>query len=92
MASSLPEPYNLHGFDISLDQVPVTVQDPTSFSTIRFHTWDIFKEPPKPFIAAFDILHIRLITVVFRENEQVIPIIENLKKLLSKRVQKPKLG
>ncbi|PIA94796.1 hypothetical protein CB0940_08190 [Cercospora beticola] len=82
VASNLPEPYNLHGFDISLDQVPVTTQDPTSFSTIRFHTWDIFKDPPKPFVGAFDILHTRLITVVFRENEQVIPIIENLKKLL----------
>ena len=76
-------PYALRGFDISLDQVPSTSLDPSAFPSVRFHTWNIFNDPPSEYVGAFDIVHIRLITVIFRDNDP-IPVIESLKKLLSK--------
>lgn len=70
---------DLHGFDISLDQVGTKAWAP---GNIKFHTWDIFDEPPAQFVEYFDVVHVRLITVVVRENDPR-PILSSLAKLLS---------
>lgn len=70
----------LHGFDISLDQVGPKPWVPAN---IKFHTWNIFDEPPSQFVEYFDVVHVRLITVVVKENDPR-PILSSLAKLLSK--------
>ncbi|KAI1275171.1 hypothetical protein F5Y07DRAFT_370712 [Xylaria sp. FL0933] len=68
----------LHGFDISLDQVgPI----PWLPATVRMHTWNIFEEPPQKFVEFFDIVHVRLITLVVKNNDPR-PVLKNLRKLL----------
>ncbi|KAI0191588.1 hypothetical protein F4808DRAFT_443915 [Astrocystis sublimbata] len=78
LAEDIPMSTDLHGFDISLDQV-----DPRPWlqANIHMHTWNIFEEPPTQFLSYFDIVHVRLITVVVQNNDPV-PIIKNLTKLL----------
>ena len=44
--------------------------------------WNAFDEPPPEFVCAFDIVHVRLVTVVIRENDPR-PLLSNLYKLLS---------
>ncbi|KAI1771039.1 hypothetical protein F4818DRAFT_445688 [Hypoxylon cercidicola] len=68
----------LHGFDISLDQAG---PKPWLPANIRMHTWDIFKEPPERFVGYFDIMHVRLVTVVVKNNDPR-PMLANLTKLL----------
>ena len=80
MADSLPSTVEFHGFDISLDQCPPASWLP---SNVDMHVWDIFREPPKEFVEAFDIVHVRLITLVIKNNDPC-RIIANLRKLLSK--------
>ncbi|KAI0804245.1 hypothetical protein GGR55DRAFT_659153 [Xylaria sp. FL0064] len=46
------------------------------------HTWNVFEEPPPQFCQYFDIVHVRLITVVIKENEPE-PVLFNLTKLLT---------
>lgn len=46
------------------------------------HTWDIFEEPPEEFLGYFDVVHVRLITVVV-ENNNPRPVLANLTKMLS---------
>lgn len=70
----------LHGFDISLDQFGPKHWVPAN---IKFHTWNIFDEPPSQFVEYFDVVHVRLITVVVKENDPR-PILSSLAKLLSK--------
>lgn len=48
------------------------------------HVWNIFEEVPAEFIGYFDVVHVRLITVVVKNND-LRPILANLKKLLSMR-------
>lgn len=48
------------------------------------HVWNIFEEVPDEFIGYFDVVHVRLITVVVKNNDPR-PILANLKKLLSMR-------
>ena len=70
----------LHGFDISLDQCPPKAWLPAN---IKFDTWDIFTEPPPSLAGTFDIVHVRLITLVIK-NGNPSQVIANLRKLLSK--------
>lgn len=46
------------------------------------HIWNIFEDVPDEFIGYFDIVHVRLITVVVKNNDPR-PILANLRKLLS---------
>ena len=79
LATSGTQAGSFDGFDISLDQVPIVdVPD----QKVRFHTWDLFRDPAPEFVEAFDVVHIRLISCVFRENDPV-PVIESLRRLLS---------
>ncbi|KAH8754188.1 hypothetical protein F5883DRAFT_431851, partial [Diaporthe sp. PMI_573] len=68
----------LHEFDISLDQVG---PKPWLPSNIHMHTWDIFEEPPKEYVGYFDVVHVRLITVVVKINDPH-PVLANLTKIL----------
>jgi len=67
----------IEGFDISLDQCP----PPYFIPGIRLGTWNILEEPPEDLVEKFDIVHIRLIIFVVRDNDPR-PIIKNLIKLL----------
>ncbi|RYP41314.1 hypothetical protein DL769_011580 [Monosporascus sp. CRB-8-3] len=77
-ARDKPTSVELHGFDISLDQVGPKAWLP---SNIHMHTWNIFEEPPPQFVDYFDVVHVRLITVVVKDNDPR-PVLANLKKLL----------
>ncbi|RYP55409.1 hypothetical protein DL769_010195 [Monosporascus sp. CRB-8-3] len=74
----MPISVELHGFDISLDQVG---PKPWLPANIRMHIWNIFEEPPHQFVGYFDIVHVRLITVVIRGNDPR-PVLANLTKPL----------
>lgn len=70
------------GFDVSLDQCPPREWLPEN---LKIHTWNIFDEPPVEFVGVFDIVHVRLVTVVVRGNDPR-PVLKSLRKLLSKFV------
>ncbi|MCJ1448505.1 MAG: hypothetical protein MMC23_009022 [Stictis urceolatum] len=76
---SIPAAGRLHGFDTSLDQCP---QDGWLPDNVRFHRWDVFDEPPAQFLEKFDLVRVRLVTVVVQSNDPS-SIIGNLRKLLS---------
>jgi len=78
IAQSLPPSVQLEGFDISLTQCPVRAWLPDN---IKLHKWDMFTEPPEDLVGRFDIVHIRLVTLVIKDNNPV-PLITNLRKLL----------
>ncbi|KAK8025417.1 hypothetical protein PG990_003240 [Apiospora arundinis] len=77
-ARGKPMSAKFHGFDISLDQVG---PKPWLPANIRMHTWNLFEEPPSEFVGYFDVVHVRLITVVVRNNDPR-PVLANLTKLL----------
>ncbi|KAI0167433.1 hypothetical protein BJ166DRAFT_610195 [Pestalotiopsis sp. NC0098] len=77
-ASKKPNSIELHGFDISLDQVG---PKPWLPANMHMHTWNLFEEPPPEFVGYFDVVHVRLITVVVKNNDPR-PVLENLSKLL----------
>lgn len=80
VAKEVPATVRLDGFDISLSQAP-----PQEWlaPNITLRTWDIFEDPPKDIVGQYDIVHVRLVLLVIRENKS-IPVIKNLLKLLSK--------
>ncbi|KAJ5622635.1 hypothetical protein N7528_005867 [Penicillium herquei] len=77
-ARGKPPSTELHGFDISLDQVGPKAWLPAN---IHMHVWNIFEDVPDEFVGFFDIVHVRLITVVVKNNDPR-PILANLRKLL----------
>lgn len=66
------------GFDINLEQAPPTVWLPANIS---LRTWNMYEPPPPELIGAYDMVHIRLLTVVVR-NKDTLPIIKNMALLL----------
>ncbi|KAI1320762.1 hypothetical protein F5Y16DRAFT_78161 [Xylariaceae sp. FL0255] len=78
VADTLTASAEHHGFDICLDQVG---PKPWLPATVHMHVWDLFDEPPSQFLGFFDIIHVRLITAVVRNNDPR-PVLDNLKKLL----------
>ena len=68
----------LEGFDISLAQCPPIAWLP---GDISLQAWDMFTEPPKELIGKFDIVHLRLLLLVVRDNDPA-PIIANAAKML----------
>lgn len=81
-ARELPLTIEFDGLDISLEQCP-----PRSFfpQNIKLQAWDMFTDPPQNLIEQFDIVHVRLIMLVIKDNDP-LPIIHNLWKLLSKLI------
>ena len=84
VAHHLPVTAHLDGFDISLDQGPPSAWIPKN---IKLHIWNIFDDPPEEYVQAFDFLHVRLITVVFRNNDPQ-PVLASLRKLISVALHK----
>ncbi|KAI1368600.1 hypothetical protein F5Y08DRAFT_247748 [Xylaria arbuscula] len=78
LARHAPPSAEFHGFDISLDQVGHQTWLPAN---IHMHTWNLFEEPPPQFREYFDVVHVRLITVVIK-NDDPLPVLTNLTKLL----------
>lgn len=77
--SDLPPTTRLDGFDISLDQCPPSPWLPAN---VKFHTWNVFDDPAPEFVGVFDIVHVRLVTVVIKNNDPRA-MLSNLHKLLS---------
>ncbi|KAK4110947.1 hypothetical protein N656DRAFT_838135 [Canariomyces notabilis] len=78
LARDMPASVEFHGFDISLDQV---VAKPWLPANIHMHTWDLFEQPPPEFVGYFDVVHVRLITVVVKHNDPR-PVLANLTRIL----------
>ncbi|KAI1435810.1 hypothetical protein GGR50DRAFT_702352 [Xylaria sp. CBS 124048] len=77
-ATKIHTPCELHGFDISFDQLGPKQWLPAN---IRMHILDVFEEPPVEFQAFFDIVHVRLISPAVRDNDPR-PILAHMTKLL----------
>ncbi|KAH6649101.1 hypothetical protein BKA67DRAFT_522691 [Truncatella angustata] len=77
-ARNKPASVELHGFDVNLDQVGPKAWLPTN---VHMHTWNMFEEPDPRFVGYFDIVHVKLITVVVKNNDPR-PILANLTKML----------
>ena len=77
--NDLPSAAQLDGFDVSLDQCPTSQWLPPK---ITMHTWNVFENPPQEFVEAFDVVHVRLITFIIKNNDPR-PVLSNLQKILS---------
>nr|POF13360.1 n-methyltransferase tcpn [Quercus suber] len=69
---------DLHGFDINLNQAPPAQWLPKN---LKLHSWNLFEDVPQEFVGAFDIVHVRLITVLIKDNDPR-KVMQNLYKLL----------
>lgn len=79
MSEHLPSTTQCTGFDISLDQSPSQKWLPNN---VRMHQWDIFQPPPAEFMGSFDVVHVRHLHLVVKDND-VVSIVKNLRALLS---------
>lgn len=78
-ARQYPQAAQLDGLDISLDQVPDKGWLP---SNVSFHLYDIYHEPHDDFVEKYDIIHVRHLTLVIKDNDLTI-VIGNLLRMLS---------
>ena len=87
VARTLPSSAVLVGTDVSLDQCP-----PWLPSNVSLQTWSIFDEPPENLLGRFDVVHLRLLGFVLRDN-QIAATIQRVMKVLSEffRAQKNSL-
>lgn len=67
------------GFDISLDQCPPPEWLPSNISIRKL---DILKPLPEELVGQYDIVHVRLLLCVIR-NDDPVPVLTNLLKMLS---------
>lgn len=74
-----PQAAQLDGLDISLDQVPDKEWLP---SNISFHLYDVYDEPPDDLVEKYDIIHVRHLTLVIKQDDPTV-VIHNLLKMLS---------
>ena len=79
-ARSVPQTAQLEGFDIDLGQCPAAPWTPPN---VKFREWDMFSPPPEDLIGRFDVVHIRLVMLVIKDNNP-LPLLANLRKLLSR--------
>ena len=79
VARDLPSTVCFDGLDISLAQSPPSPWLP---SNIQLRRWDMYTEPPADLVGQFEIVHVRLILLVIKDNNP-LPIVRNLWKLLS---------
>lgn len=80
LARDLPSTVTFHGFDINLAQCPVADNLPAN---VKISQWDMFKPPPEELVGTFDVVHLRLVTLVIKDNDPST-LLENVAKLLSK--------
>ena len=83
VARTLPSSAVLVGTDVSLDQCP-----PWLPSNVSLQTWSIFDEPPDNLLGRFDVVHLRLLGFVLRDN-QIAATIQRVMKVLSEFFRAP---
>ncbi|KAH8163676.1 hypothetical protein CIB48_g4565 [Xylaria polymorpha] len=66
LSTRLPATAHLDGFDISLKATPPANWLP---SNVTFQTWDIRDDVPEALLGHYDIVHIRLLSFVLRDEE-----------------------
>lgn len=66
------------GTDVSLDQCP-----PKAWlaSNVSLQTWSIFDEPPDNLIGRFDLVHLRFLNFVIKDNELTSTLLRVMKTL-----------
>lgn len=67
------------GLDISLDQAPPKERLPANVS---FRSYDAYEPSPEDLVEKYDVVHVRHLTLVVKENDPT-PILQNLLKILS---------
>lgn len=79
LAPQVPPTNRLDGLDIDLIQCPPKEWLPPN---LTFRQWDFFSEPPPELVAAYDVVHIRLVAVTIKNNDPSV-LIKNVTRLLS---------
>lgn len=79
LAPQVPLTNRLDGLDIDLIQCPPKEWLP---SNLTFRKWDFFSEPPPDLVAAYDVVHIRLVALTIKNNDPSV-LIKNVTRLLS---------
>ena len=70
------------GFDLQLEQAPPAAWLPNN---VTLYKWNIYDAPPSDLIERYDIVHVRLISIVIKDGDPT-PIVRNLKQLLSEYI------
>ena len=78
-ARQYPQAAQLDGLDISLDQVPDKGWLP---SNVNFHLYDIYHEPHDEFLEKYDIINVRHLTLVVKDND-ITMVMGNILRMLS---------
>ncbi|KUI72921.1 hypothetical protein VM1G_08237 [Cytospora mali] len=78
LSRQLPPTTQLHGLDISLEQLPPRNLAPPN---VNYHQWDFFTPPPAELRGTFDVVHMRLVAVVVKDM-QPARILANVAQLL----------
>jgi SAM-dependent methyltransferase len=81
--SLFPPESRLDGFDIDLAQAPHAKWLPDN---LYLRQWDMLGDVPDDMVGIYDIVHVRLVMLVIKDNDPV-PLIKNLCKLLSDVIQ-----
>lgn len=79
LAPQVPPTNRLDGLDIDLIQCSPKEWLPPN---LTFRQWDFFSEPPPDLVAAYDVVHIRLVALTIKNNDPSI-LIKNVTRLLS---------
>ncbi|KAB8258652.1 S-adenosyl-L-methionine-dependent methyltransferase [Aspergillus pseudonomiae] len=78
LARRLPQTVQLDGIDITFEATPPAEWLP---SNVRTLVWDVKTDPPEDLVGIYDIVHIRLLTLVLLE-EEVDSVIARVLRLL----------
>ena len=79
LAQKLPASARLQGLDISLNQIPPSGWLPPHVS---FRNFNVFEKVPEGLVEKFDVVHVRHLILVVKENNP-LPVLRQLLKLLS---------
>lgn len=78
VSQDLSQSVKLDGYDIALGQAPPKEWLPPNMTLTA---WDMFLEPPLSIRGTYDVVHLRLVSVVIKDNNPE-PIVANIKRLL----------
>ncbi|KAI1819537.1 S-adenosyl-L-methionine-dependent methyltransferase [Xylaria intraflava] len=78
LSTRLPSTASLDGFDISLKATPPVEWLPPN---VTFQLWDIKQAVPETLVGKYDVVHIRLLSLVLRDDEVALAL-ENVVRLI----------
>ncbi|KAI1203573.1 S-adenosyl-L-methionine-dependent methyltransferase [Nemania serpens] len=78
LSTRLPATTQLDGLDISLKATPPAEWLPPN---VTFHLWDIREAVPETFVEKWDVVHVRLLSFVLRDDE-IPSVLQNLTRLI----------